>query len=192
MATPTPAIPTFTDGMLVHATDLNGLASNLTNLYNYTNASFISQRPCVIAKQTTGQSIPNAANTLVNFQSAAVNTDNMWTASVPSQLTINHAGIYLLYSQTRYGAVANNLAYAVTTSLLVNGTAVPGNAVSTQAQIPPSVGAGTALMCISLVNLAAGSTVFLNAWQATGGAAVTLDTAYGGTYIGAVFLTPST
>ncbi|GAA1030811.1 MULTISPECIES: TNF domain-containing protein [Amycolatopsis] len=192
MAVPTPTIPTFTDGQIVHAADLNGLGSNLTNLYNYLNAGFTSQRPCVIAKQTTGQSIPNATNTLVNFQSAAVNTDNMWNASQPNQLTIQHAGIYLLYSQTRYGAVANSLSEAVTTSLLVNGTAVPGNAVSTQAQIPPSIGAGTALMCISLVNLAAGSTVYLNAWQSTTGGAITLDTAYGGTYLAAVFLTPST
>lgn len=192
MATPTPTIPTFTDGQLVHAADLNGLGSNLTNLYNYLNAGFTSQRPCVIAKQTTGQSIPSATNTLVNFQTAAVNTDNMWNSSQPNQLTIQHAGIYFLYSQTRYGAVSNSLSEVVTTSLLVNGTAVPGNAVSTQAQIPPSVGAGTALMCISLVNLAAGSTVYLNAWQSTTGGAITLDTAYGGTYLGAVFLTPST
>lgn len=192
MATPTPTIPTFTDGQIVHSTDLNALGSNLTNLYTYLNASFNSQRPCVIAKQTTGQSIPGSTNTLVNFQTAVVNTDNMWVASVANQLTIQHAGIYLLYSQTRYGAVANALNYAVTTSLLVNGTAVPGNAVSTAAMIPVSVGSGTALICMSLQNLAAGSTVYLNAWQSTGGGSVTLDTAYGGTYLAAVFLTPST
>lgn len=191
MAVPTPTIPTFTDGQIVHATDLNALGSNITNLFNYNQAGFQSQRPCVIATQTTGQSIPVGANTLINFQSAAVNTDNMWTASVANQITIQHAGIYWVFSQTRYPSVTNALNYSVTASLLANGTAVPQNAVTTASQIPASIGAGTSLIAASLINLAAGATLFLNAWQSTGGA-ITLGTDYGSSYLGAIFLTPST
>src|SRR4051812_47309331 len=102
MSIPTPTIPAFTDGMIVHAADLNALAANLTNLYQYNQAGFVSQRPCVIARQTSGQSIPNNTNTLLNFQTAAINTDNMWTAALPNTITIQHAGIYLLMGQIFY------------------------------------------------------------------------------------------
>lgn len=190
MATPTPAIPAFTDGMVVHATDLNALGSNLTNLYNYNQARFNSQRPCVIAKQTTGQTISNTTDTLVNFQTAVVNTDNMWTASVPNQITIQHAGIYFVFSQARYPAVVSNaLNQVLTASLLANGTSF-ANAVATMGIIPPATGSGTGA-CFTVVNLAANATLYLNLWQSTGGS-VTLGTDGGGTYLGAIFLTSST
>jgi len=190
MATPTPTIPSFTDGMLVHATDLNALAANLTNLYNYNQASFISQRPCVIAKQTTGQTISNTTDTLVNFQTAVVNTDNMWTASAPNHITIQHAGIYFVFSQTRYPAVPSNaLNQGLTASLLANGTSF-ANAVATMGMIPPATGSGTG-PCFTVINLAAGATLYLNLWQSTGGS-LTLGTDGGGSYLGAIFLTSST
>jgi len=191
MAIPTPAIPSFTDGTIVHATDLNALASNLTNLYNYEQARFNSQRPCVIAKQTTGQAISNATDTLVNFQTATVNTDNMWTASAPNVLTVQHAGIYFVFSQARYPSVgANALNQVLTASLLANGTSFAANAIATMGIIPPSVGSGTG-PCFTVINLAAGATLYLNLWQSTGGS-VTLGTDGGATYLGAIFLTSST
>jgi hypothetical protein len=196
MATPTPAIPTFTDGTLVHAVDLNALASNLTNLYNYNQARFNSQRPCVIASQTTGQSVPspsvgNGTDTLINFQSALVNTDNMWTASVPNQVTTQHGGIYWVFGQIRYpslGSSGFNQVYSG--SILVNGTSFT-NAVATNAIPAVTAGAGPGCTVGALVNLAAGATVFFNAWQSTG-AAQTLPTNGGGTFLGAIFLTSST
>jgi len=190
MAIPTPSIPSFTDGMLVHATDLNALAANLTNLYNYNQASFISQRPCVIAKQTTGQAISNATDTLVNFQTAVVSTDNMWTASAANKITIQHAGIYFVFSQARYPAVGSNaLNQVLTASLLANGTSFT-NAVATMGIIPPSVGSGTG-PCFTVINLAAGATLYLNLWQSTG-TTLTLGTDGGASYLGAIFLTSST
>ena len=187
MATPAPAIPTFTDGNLVHATDLNALASNLTNLYTYNQASFTSQRPCVIAKQTTGQSVANTTDTLMNFQAAAVNTDNMWVASVANQVTIQHAGIYWLFSQVRWPPTTGT---AVSSSILVNGT-VPANAMGTQLIPAVNTGAGPATQNGLIANLAAGATAYVNAWQNTG-ASLTTPTDFGGTYLGAVFLTSST
>lgn len=192
MSIPTPTIPTFTDGLVVHQADLNALASNLTNLYNYNQAGFVSQRPCVIAKQTTGQSIPNNTNTLINFQSAAINTDNMWTASVPNQITIQHAGIYLLMGQIFYPQLAGA---TLTTNcggyILVNGT-VPGtNAVAVGGANGGQNAAGPAGNFMSLQNLAAGATVFLNAAH-TYGASSTLLTTFGGSYLSAIFITSST
>lgn len=189
MSVPTPAIPVFTDGTVVHATDLNALSSNLTNLYNYNQASFNSQRPCVIAKQTSGQSLTNTTDTIVTFNSAAINTDSMWSSGAPTQITIQHAGVYWIFTQTKWPTNATGFGYS--SSILVNGTVVATNAVATQLLPTFASGSGTATQCGVTVNLSVGATVFLNAWQNTGGAK-TLDTAFGGSFLGCVFLTPST
>jgi len=190
MATPTPTIPSFTDGMLVHATDLNALASNLTNLYNYNQASFNSQRPCVIAKQTTGQTINSGTDTLVNFQTATVSTDNMWTASAPNKLTIQHAGIYWLFGQLRFPSiVSSSVATIWSGAILANGTSF-ANAISVNTQVAPQ-GAAGGMSTGVIANLAVGATLYLNCFQSTG-ANQTLVTDAGGTYLGAIFLTSST
>lgn len=189
MGVPTPTIPTFTDGQIVHAADLNALASNLTNLYSYNQAGFTTQRPCVIAKQTTGQPLTSNVDTLINFQSAAINTDNMWTASAPTQFTIQHAGIYWIFTQTKFPPTAAG--NAVSCSILVNGTSVSTNGIATQLVGTYASGSGPSTQCGVLVNLAANATVFLNGWQNTG-ATQTLLTSFGSTFLGAVFLTPST
>lgn len=191
MATPTPAIPTFTDGTIVHATDLNALASNLTNLYNYNQASFTSQRPCVIAKQTTGQAIASATFSTVNFQTALINTDNMWTASVPSQITIQHAGIYYIFSQLRWPVMTPfTSSWAVDGYILANGTAF-GNSVTGKSEIPTPNSIGSTISATTIANLAAGATLFLGAQQTTGSSR-TLDTGVGGSFLGAIYLTSST
>jgi hypothetical protein len=190
MSIPTPTIPTFTDGMIVHASDLNALAANITNLYTYNQTGFVTQRPCVIAKQTTGQILTSNTDTLINFQSAAINTDSMWTAAAPNQFTIQHAGIYFVFSQTRYPSVPSNaLNQGLTASLLANGTSF-ANAIATMGLIPPSTGSGTG-PCFTVINLAAGATLYLNLWQSTGGS-LTLGTDGGASYLGAIFLTSST
>jgi hypothetical protein len=177
--------------MLVNAGNLNALASNLTNLYTYNQAGFRSQRPAVIAKQTTGQAIADSTDTLVTFQVADVNTDNMFTASVADHLTTQHAGIYLVFSQLRYNLSAGTV---VSGSILVNGTAPATNGVATQ-NVPlfgtPAGATGPTPASATIVNLAAGATIYLNAFQVSGGSK-TLSTTFGGTYLGAIFLTPST
>ncbi|EOD66913.1 hypothetical protein [Amycolatopsis vancoresmycina] len=192
MGIPTPTIPSFTDGQIVHATDLNALASNLTNLYLYNNAGFTTQKPCAIVKQTSGQSIPNNADTVVNFQSAVINTDNMWTASVPGQLTIQHAGIYLLNGQVFYQAIGSpTLATNMGGYICVNGTTSSTNAVGAGGTNAGQGAAGPTANMAALVNLAAGATVFLEATQTTG-ASQTLRTNFGGSFLAAIFITPST
>lgn len=192
MGVPSPVIPSFTDGVVVHQADLNALSSNLTNLYNYGNAGFTTQKPCVIVQQTSGQSIPNTTDTLVTFNSALVNTDNMWTASVPTTITIQHAGIYWIFAQARWGAFGGaTLGTVGSPSILVNGTNPAVNAVAQNVLPFVSGGAGATSQAGVLVNLAAGAVVYLNVWQNIGGTA-TLQTNYGGTFLGAIFQTPST
>jgi hypothetical protein len=188
---PSPTIPSFTDGVVVHQADLNALASNLTNLYSYNQAGFRTQRPCVIVKQTSGQSIPNATDTLVNFNTAVVDTDNMWSASTPNRITVQHAGIYYVFAQIRYP----NLIAASTSTwggayIEINGTTT-ASAVALMNTLAVANGAGTCPSGSQLANLAAGATIYLSAVH-TFGSTQTLSTDVGGTTLGAIFLTPST
>ena len=188
MGIPTPAIPSFVDGQIVHATDLNALASNLTNLYNYNNAGFVTQRPMVIAQQTTGQSCANAAYTNISFNVAGINTDNMWAAGSPTVITIQHAGVYWIFGQIRCPQFASG---GVAGNILVNGTSF-SNSQSTNIFGPgPSGFTGPTPQMGLIANLAVNSVLYLSLYQSTGGA-ITTQTDFGGSYLGAVFLSPST
>jgi hypothetical protein len=74
--------------------------------------------------------------------------------------------------------------------MLANGTAV-SNTIASNLLPMVNGGAGCGTQCSTIVNLAAGATLFLDVWQNTG-AAQTLSTDFGGTFLGAIFLTPST
>jgi hypothetical protein len=186
MPTPSPAIPSFVDGTVVHQADLNALASNLTNLYAYNQAGFFTQRPSVLVKATSGQTVANNTHTIVAFQSSLINTDNMWTASLPNQFTIQHAGMYWVFGQVRWPASAANL---IQTNIMVNGTAVPAN-IAVTATLPAVNGSAGGHHVAWMANLAVGATLYLDGFQNSGGT-VTLDTFVGGSTFGAFFVTSS-
>lgn len=193
MGVPSPAIPSFTDGTVVHQADLNALASNLTNLYAYNQAGFFTQRPTVLVNATSVQSITQNTDTLLNFQNAVINTDNMWTASVPNHLTIQHAGIYLLFAQWRIQAITGaSLTNGLNLNLLVNGTSTTNSvSMSTTAMMNTSGSSGIGVFTATPANLAAGATVYADVFQ-NGGSAVNTVTDRGSSFLGAVFLTNAT
>jgi hypothetical protein len=191
VGTPSPVVPSFTDGIVVHQADLNALASNLTNLYAYNQGGFRTQRPAVIAATTATQTISPSTGTLVSFGTASVNTDNMWTGSTATQITVNTAGIYWLFGQARWPAISGaNLNNGLVCNLLVNGLAT-ANVVATQTlpMLNLSPGATNQVGCIA--NLAAGAVVYLDVFQNAVGS-ITLQNDYGGSFLGAIFMTPST
>lgn len=196
MAVPSPAIPTFVDGNVLSASQLNALGSNISNLFTYNQGSFNTQRPCVIAKQTTGQTILTTSDTLVNFNTAPVNTNNMWTASVANTITIQTAGIYWVFAQTCWPVIAGpSFSIAGATNLFKNGTNPPSNTIASDVslllgQVAPA-SAGTTNTVGIITNLAVGDVLHLDVWQNCGGT-LTLGTAFGGTFLGAIYLTPST
>ncbi|MGH7743617.1 MAG: hypothetical protein ACREQ5_02175 [Candidatus Dormibacteria bacterium] len=176
----------------MHQGDLNALASNLTNLYNYGQAGFNSQKPCVIAQQTTGQVIAGTTDTLVNFNAAAINVGTMWVASVPNKITIQVAGVYFVFAQTRWPTIgaATFPANWAQANLLANGTSPSTNTVAMAMTPFTTGGSGSSNQVSTLINLAAGAVLYLDLFgQYTGSA--TLQTNFGGTFMGAVFQTPS-
>lgn len=191
MAVPTPAIPSFTDGLVVNAAALNALAANLTNLYNYNQGGFSTQRPAVIAVQTTGQVITSSTDTQITFNSAPINTNNMWTASQNNKFTIQTGGIYVVFGLIPYGNNASSTISIVgTANLWVNGTS-PSNAVAGNDQQFVNAGLGISPSFTYIGNFAAGTVLYLDAWH-TSSPSTTLRVSPYGAIMAAVFLTPST
>lgn len=188
MGVPSPVIPSFTDGTVVHQADLNALASNLTNLYAYNQGGFNTQRPACMAVQTVVQSVANNTASLVSFNSAPVNVGNMWVASQPAQITIQVAGVYYLFGQARYNAAAGaTLGIISRGNIMINGTAPATNSVCNTDVPFMTVGNGPSSPAWFVSNLAVGATVYLDTLQNTGGA-INTTLGYGGSFLSAFFV----
>lgn len=180
MTAPTPAIPSFTDGVVVNAANLNAISSNLSNLYTYTQGGFRTSKPqCAVRLTNTTFSVPNATDTQIQWNTADINTDNMWIGTLPGQMTVNTAGTYFLYCQAVHQAGFST--YAV--RLLVNGTSPSTNGVGTFS------GTANGASISAMVPLAAGATIYGFVYQSTG-AAVNLTTAFGSARMAAFFVSP--
>lgn len=180
MTAPTPAISTFTDGVVAHAADLNSLGSNITNLYNYTMAGFRTLKPQVsVHLANSSFNVPNATDTQIIWDTADVNTDNMWISTSGGQFTVQTAGTYYLYLQVK--EVVSFSTYAVT--LCLNGTSTSTNAVG---QFSAQANGGNVS---AILPLTAGNTIYGFVNQNTG-AALSLSTQYGGCRMAAYWISP--
>jgi len=186
---PTPSIPYFTDGTILHQADLNALSSNLSTLYTQKAGGFYTQAPMCVVHSTSSQSIPRVTDTLVNFGASDVLTrPSMWTGSTPYVITAPTAGVYWLFGQLRWPLVGSPaFSNVCTATILVNATSTAG-AVATQ--ILPFVGtnsAGTTCQVGALRYLSAGSNVYLNAWHSDAGSQ-SLNIDFGGSFLGMIYL----
>jgi hypothetical protein len=192
VAIPSPTIPSFVDGTVVHQADLNALATNLTNLYNYNQGAFNTQRPNVMAVQTVARSIANSTETTMTYDSAGPNVGNMWIASQPTQLTIQIAGSYFIFGQVRYGTLGGaTLGTVARGNILINGTNPAANAVSNTDVPFMTVGNGTTSAAWYVANLAAGATVYMSTLQ-NSGAAMFTALVYCGSFLSAFYIGSST
>lgn len=167
VAVPIPAVPTFTDGLLVHQGDLNSLPQNLLNLYSYNLGGFRTTNPACAVRVTAAQSIPNAVETQISWDVADVNNDNMWSAGNPNALQVNTGGVYMIALSLGVGVLANH-----SVRILVNGTNSP-----TDGQVTFSAMAIRGIAS-AFVALAAGSVINATLNQATG-STQNLDTSSG-------------
>lgn len=170
MTAPTPAIPTFTDGVPVHQGSLNALGSNILNLYNFTMGGFLNAPPLCIVSQTSAQSIGTNAFTPVTFQSAVVNSPTMWVASVPGTLTVLVAGVYMITGQILWSnATATGGREA---DIAINGSA-QANAIA-RSNAPGSTVLQVANNPTAFYRLGVGATIQMTGWQNSGGALSTV------------------
>lgn len=170
---------TFTDGTVVHQAALNNLSTNGDTLCQITtgktSASGVSSKPICEAHLTGTQSIAASTDTLISWNASAYNTDNLWTASQPTQFTVQTAGKYRISVVTDWTANATGMR---STKVLVNGTA-NSNAVASFV----GSASNTFDTCYTVeytVQLAVGAVIYFDTFQNSGGA-VTVGTAFGGT-----------
>lgn len=174
---PTPVIPTWTTGLVVHQYDLNCLPAHETNLYNYTLGGFRTNKPLAAVRCTT-QTFPNAVDTPIVWDTVDLDYDNMWSSGF---LTVNTAGVWRIYLQ---GSQNGGVGHSEVVYICVNGTSTVNNAVGTMAP-----GSAITSTCHATVSLPAGSVIYGFLYQATGSPQTT-QTTYGGTRMTAEWISP--
>jgi hypothetical protein len=134
----TPALPTFQDGVLVHASDLNAICSNITALYQAAlGGTRTAAKPqCVLSISSTTHACTTGASNnttpgLIAWEGASINNDGMWTVTSPTIMTVQTSGTYRINLQ-----VAVNVGWGASAALglhlfiMVNGTSAATNTVS--------------------------------------------------------------
>lgn len=127
------SMPTFTDGVVVHATSLNTLGTGITNLNTYILGSppprttipqcrvrFVTLPPITIA---------DSLNTIVTWNALDRDTDNMFSFQAANQITIRTAGTYALRAEWRWEQFSPNSGERLCWALY-NGTSSIANMVA--------------------------------------------------------------
>lgn len=161
-------MPTFTDGVVVHATDLNKLPTGI-NALNTLLTGAVAPRafvPTVGASINTPHLLANTTDTVITFDAGGVNNNNMWVSGQPA-FTIQTAGVYVAWAQGNWTANATGVR---TIGILLNGTSVGSNSV---ARASAAAASGTDLTTISVktppMSLAVGALLYCSCWQSSGG-----------------------
>lgn len=174
-------MPTFTDGVVVHAVDLTKLPTGINSLNTLLTGAVAPKVivPTATARINVGHPIANATDTVITFDVAGVNNEAIWVAGQQA-FTIVTAGVYIAWAQGSYVANATGIR---TAHILLNGTSVASNSVARGAIAAPS---GTDLATFSLktapMSLAVGATLYFSAWQSSGGS-LSLDQTLSGTHM---------
>lgn len=152
MPTPTPAIPVFKSDVLVDATALNAVGSNLTNLYNYTLGGFRTRKPFTAVRSTAG-TVPAATDTKITWDTVDIDNDGMWTSGTNDHLIVQTTGVYWIQIQ---GAITHTPGGTnMSTYITINGTTPNTNSFGAV-----NIGDGNMLPAAALVGLAAGATIY--------------------------------
>jgi hypothetical protein len=159
----------FTDGVLVRQADLNNLSTNLDALCQITTgktaASGVASKPLCKLQRNAPQLISSVVNTLVQWDTEIVDTDNMWVPSVPDHMTVQTPGWYDIKFQYHIDAGGNAPTERVA-EIFVNGTSTSNTAGSMDSVM--SRVQGTRIQCVATEHLAAGATIYANLYQDSG------------------------
>src|SRR5689334_10161071 len=115
-------MPTFTDGTIPSAANLNSLVTGISNL-GVLLAGLAATRQVIPTSHmylNTTLSVANATDTVVSLPVVSINEDNLWVPSV-GHMTIQTAGVYIAWSQVNWDG---NTTGARAGHILLNGTAV--------------------------------------------------------------------
>jgi hypothetical protein len=179
-------MPTFTDGVLVHATSLTSLSTGV-NAINSLLTGAVAPRayvPAAYAKITANKSIANNADTIVTLDTDPLDNDATWTATV-NHFTIKTAGVYISWAQVHFTPAAGGIRAGY---ILLNGTSVSTNAVAAGFRNPLNFGDGNFFCVVTPpMSLAVNAALYLSVYQNSGGA-LNLDSSDSGAFMGLVRL----
>ncbi len=172
-----PTMPTFVDGTVPHAADLNAIGANIQNLYNITSGGVRYQpytpsgkgpiKPlCVLSVTNPAFVLPDTdafgAPSYVEWDTVLANTDGNWSPLDPAFIEITTAGLWRLHFQVGIVGSVSNPDDQVVAQILVNGTTPSSNGVAT------AMAFGQAVGCSATLQLAEGTFLYAFASQYTG------------------------
>lgn len=173
-------MPTFTDGTVVHQASLNSLSTGINNLGTVVTGAVAPRAyvPMVRLRRVAAQTIANATNTTVQWDTIDVNNDNMFTLVSPTQITIQTAGSYAL--DVEWGWTSSASQYRVIWGTK-NGTSTTANSVCTDEQlgITGITGRGNTMhIATVLPNCIVGDTFFVIVHQNSGGSLTSITSGF--------------
>lgn len=174
------SMPTFTDGVVVHQASLNSLSTGINNLSTYVLGAVPprSYVPAVRLRRTNAQTITNATNTTVSWDTVDSNPDNMFTLVSPTQITIQTAGSYAL--DVEWGWTSSSSGDRVIWGTK-NGTSTTANSVCTDEQHGAALITGrgnTMHIATVLPGCVVGDTFFVVVFQNSGGSLTSITSGF--------------
>lgn len=139
-------------------------------------------RPIALVKRSTANSLANGTDTIESFDEALVNTDAMYDPALPDRLTIQTPGIYLAAASNNFAANGTGIRVLDILALTTNPvTSAIGATTDAGITSVPNI-----LQAVSApVPLDAGSPLYVNLYQTSGGLLAT-----GGAWFAAIYLQP--
>jgi hypothetical protein len=161
-------MPTFTNGTVPTAANLNAIATGINNLGTLLTGVAATRQtiPTASAYINTTHAIPTGVDTLVSYDAYTINEDFLWTPS--NGFEVNTAGIYVIWAQINWDYNATGVRAA---HVMINGTNPTVNSVAAgSANTSISAGVGTAFLCVSPpLSLIANTPINVAVFQSTGG-----------------------
>jgi hypothetical protein len=175
-------MPTFVDGVVVHATSLNSLSTGVNAINTLLTGAAAPRAyiPTATARITSNKTISNNLDTLVTFDAAGVNNDAAWTAST-NHFTIKTAGVYIAWAQCNFAAASGGIRAAY---ILLNGTSVSTNAVAGVFDNAQSIGGGNFFaLATQPLQLAVNATLYFSVYQNSGSSLALASTTESGNFM---------
>lgn len=186
---PTPALVVVNDGDMLTAATLNSYGSNITNLYNFVQGGFFTQKPMTVMTLGAARGIANNTTTTVFPAGNGTTFDNFnqWNLGPTGGIAVQKAGWWRISLVVKW---APNGAGVRTCFLCVNGTNTATNTVACDNKTPPPTGLeGGGTYCQTVAHLAVGATVTPLCSQTSGGT-LNVTTDFGGCSFSAEWIAP--
>lgn len=177
-----PTIPTFIDGSVPHASDLNTINTNISNLFKilqggvryqaYAAGGQGPRKPiCVLTCANPTITIGTGGNNVVTFDTALVNSDNSWSPMNNVFLVGRTGGLWRFHFAAQI--VGQATVGEIEAAILFNGVTYPTNVVaSTNAN-------GTAIGVSATVQVSGGGFVLFQLNSPTSSGTIGFATAVG-------------